>query len=211
MKSKTKAVGIIGSGRCLPDRVLTNVDLQNMVDTSDEWITTRTGIKQRRISDENTATSDIATGAALRAMEDAGITAKDLDLIIVATATPDMLFPSTACIVQSNLGAVNAAAFDIEAACTGFIYGLSVGEKFVSSGDAKNVLVIGAETLSKLVDWEDRSTCVLFGDGAGAVSSEQSGRPNRHTDEHSGGRRLEGKCLDTAGRRVEDAGHPPDC
>jgi 3-oxoacyl-[acyl-carrier-protein] synthase-3 len=169
MKSKTKAVGITGSGRCLPDRILTNADLQNMVDTSDEWITTRTGIKQRRISDKNTATSDIATGAAIRAMEDAGITAKDLDLIIVATATPDMLFPSTACIVQSNLGAVNAAAFDIEAACTGFIYGLSVGEKFVSSGDAKNVLVIGAETLSKLVDWEDRSTCVLFGDGAGAV------------------------------------------
>jgi 3-oxoacyl-[acyl-carrier-protein] synthase-3 len=169
MKAKERAVGIVGIGSCLPERVLTNAELQNMVDTSDEWITTRTGIKQRRISDKDTATSDIATGAARRAMDDAGITAQDLDLIIVATATPDMLFPSTACIVQSNLRAVNAAAFDIEAACTGFIYGLSVGEKFISTGDAKTVLVIGAETLSKLVDWDDRSTCVLFGDGAGAV------------------------------------------
>lgn len=164
-----KSVGIVGTGSCLPEKVLTNFDLEKMVDTSDEWITTRTGIKERRISDEKTAASDLATGAAIKAMESAGVAPEDIDLIIVATVTPDMAFPSTACIVQDNIGAVNAAAFDVEAACTGFIYGLSIGEKFISAGDAKTVLVIGAETLSKVCNWEDRNTCVLFGDGAGAA------------------------------------------
>ncbi|MBA1333816.1 MAG: 3-oxoacyl-[acyl-carrier-protein] synthase, KASIII [Firmicutes bacterium] len=164
-----KPVGIVGTGSCLPERILTNSDLEKIVDTSDEWITTRTGIKERRISDDKTATSDLATCAALRAMESAGVVAEDIDLIIVGTVTPDMAFPSTACIVQDNIGAVNAAAFDLEAACTGFIYGLSVGEKFISTGQAKTVLVIGAETLSKICNWEDRNTCVLFGDGAGAA------------------------------------------
>nr|HQA48956.1 beta-ketoacyl-ACP synthase 3 [Bacillota bacterium] len=169
MDKMLKPVGIAGTGRCLPERILTNFDLERMVDTSDEWIVSRTGISERRISDAGTATSDLATEAAKKAMEDAGITAGEIDVIIVATATPDMAFPSTACIVQSNLGALQASAFDVQAACTGFIYGLSIGEKFISTGDAKNVLVIGAETLSKICNWEDRSTCVLFGDGAGAA------------------------------------------
>lgn len=164
-----KPVGILGTGRCLPEKILTNFDLEKMVDTSDEWIRTRTGISERRISDKDTATSDLATAAAVKAMEDAGVTAKDIDVIIVATATPDMAFPSTACIVQSSLGAQSACAFDVQAACTGFIYGLSIGEKFISTGDAKYVLVIGAESLSKICNWEDRNTCVLFGDGAGAA------------------------------------------
>lgn len=169
MAKGLKPVGIVGTGSCLPERILTNADLEKIVDTSDEWITTRTGIKERRISDDKTATSDLATCAALRAMENAGVDASDIDLIIVGTVTPDMAFPSTACIVQDNIGAVNAAAFDLEAACTGFIYGLSVGEKFISTGQAKTVLVIGADTLSKICNWEDRNTCVLFGDGAGAA------------------------------------------
>lgn len=169
MGRTVKSVGITGMGSHLPERVLTNYDLESIVDTSDEWIRTRTGISERRISDADTATSDLATAAALKAMEDAGVTADDIDAIIVATATPDMAFPSTACIVQSNLGVKEAFAFDIEAACTGFIYGLSIGEKFISTGDAKTVLVIGAETLTKVCNWEDRNTCVLFGDGAGAA------------------------------------------
>lgn len=169
MENAFKPVGIIGTGSCLPEKVLTNTDLERMVDTSDEWITTRTGIKERRIAGREMSTSDLATGAALKAMEDAGISAEEIDLIIVATVTPDMAFPSTACIVQSNIGAANAAAFDIEAACSGFLYGLSIGQKFIMSGEAKTVLIIGAETLSKIVNWEDRNTCVLFGDGAGAV------------------------------------------
>jgi 3-oxoacyl-[acyl-carrier-protein] synthase-3 len=153
MNKMLKPVGIAGTGRCLPERILTNFDLERMVETSDEWIVSRTGISERRISDAGTATSDLATGAAKKAMEDAGITAGEIDVIIVATATPDMAFPSTACIVQSNLGALQASAFDVQAACTGFIYGLSIGEKFISTGDAKNVLVIGAETLSKICNW----------------------------------------------------------
>jgi 3-oxoacyl-[acyl-carrier-protein] synthase-3 len=169
MTKKLKPVGIIGTGRCLPDRILSNYDLERIVDTSDEWIRTRTGISERRISDADTATSDLATTAAKRAMEDAGVKPEEIDMIIVATVTPDMAFPSTACIVQSNIGAENAAAYDIEAACTGFIYGLSIAEKFIAAGDAGTVLVIGAETLSKICNWKDRNTCVLFGDGAGAA------------------------------------------
>jgi 3-oxoacyl-[acyl-carrier-protein] synthase-3 len=161
--------GITGTGVCVPEKIVTNYDLEKTIETSDEWITTRTGIKQRCIADSTTAVSDLSTEAARRAIEDAGIDPVDIDLIIIATVTPDMLFPSTACIVQKNIGAVNAAGFDIEAGCTGFIYALTVANSFIQSGVYKNVLVIGAEVLSKIIDWNDRSTCVLFGDGAGAV------------------------------------------
>ncbi|HNW83698.1 MAG TPA: beta-ketoacyl-ACP synthase III [bacterium] len=161
--------GIIGTGSNLPEKVMTNFDLEKIVDTSDEWIRTRTGISERRIADEFTATSDIASVAAKSALENAGLTADQIDLILVATVTPDMAFPSTACFVQKNIGAMNATAFDLGAGCSGFIYGLSVANSFISSGIYKNVLVIGAETLSKVINWEDRNTCVLFGDGAGAA------------------------------------------
>jgi 3-oxoacyl-[acyl-carrier-protein] synthase-3 len=160
---------ITGMGSFVPEKVMTNFDLEKIVDTSDEWIRTRTGIAQRHIADENTATSDISTKAALIAMEDAGVTAEDIDLIIVATVTPDMAFPSTACIVQKNLDANNAAAYDISAGCSGFIYGLANAHSMISMGIYKHALVIGAETLSKIMNWEDRNTCVLFGDGAGAA------------------------------------------
>lgn len=161
--------GIIGTGSNLPEKVMTNFDLEKIVDTSDEWIRTRTGISERRIADEFTATSDIASKAALNALENSGVSAQDIDLIVVATVTPDMAFPSTACFVQKNIGAVNSTAFDIGAGCSGFIYGLSLADSFIKSGVYKNVLVIGAETLSKVINWEDRNTCVLFGDGAGAA------------------------------------------
>jgi 3-oxoacyl-[acyl-carrier-protein] synthase III len=160
---------ITGTGSFVPEKIMTNFDLEKIVDTSDEWIRTRTGISERRIADENTATSDIASKAAMKAIEDAGLTPEQIDLILVATVTPDMSFPSTACFVQKNIGAVNAAAFDMGAGCTGFIYGLSVANSFITAGIYRNILVIGAETLSKVINWEDRNTCVLFGDGAGAV------------------------------------------
>lgn len=163
-----REVFIRGTGRYVPENRVTNDDLAKIVDTSDEWITSRTGIKERRISSgENT--SDIACFAAKNALENAGVSAEDVDLIIVATVTPDMFTPATACIVQSKLGAKKAAAFDINAACSGFIYGINVAAQFVFSGTYNNVLVIGAETLSKIINWQDRNTCVLFGDGAGAV------------------------------------------
>ncbi len=163
---------IIGTGSAVPDRVLTNLDLEKMVDTSDEWITTRTGIKERRIAAEGEYTSTFATKAAERALEMAGVRAEELDLIIVGTVTPDFPFPATSCLVQNNLKAVNAAAFDVTAACSGFIYGLSMAEKFIRTGAAKKALVIGAEVLSRIIDWTDRNTCLLFGDGAGAVVVE---------------------------------------
>ncbi|MBM7581223.1 3-oxoacyl-[acyl-carrier-protein] synthase-3 [Caldicoprobacter guelmensis] len=161
--------GIIATGSYVPEKVITNHDLEKMVDTSDEWIVTRTGIRERRIADQNTATSDLATIAAQRALENAHLSAQDIDMIIVATVTPDMHFPSTACLVQRNIGAVNAAAFDLEAACAGFLYGIVVANQFIATGLYRNVMVIGAECLSKFVNWKDRNTCVLFGDGAGAV------------------------------------------
>lgn len=167
--NKLKRAGIIGTGSCLPDRIMTNHEFEEIVDTNDEWIKSHTGISERRFSDEKTATSDLSTTAALRALESAKLKPEDIDLIIVATVTPDMVFPSTACIVQNNIGAVNAAAFDLEAACTGFLYGLAVAENFVMTGYYRNVLVIGAETLSKICDLKDRNTCVIFGDGAGAA------------------------------------------
>jgi 3-oxoacyl-[acyl-carrier-protein] synthase-3 len=149
--------------------VLTNVDLEKMVDTSDEWIRTRTGIQERRIVDDGVATSDLAVAAARAALEDAQMEADEIDLILVATVTPDMLFPSVACIVQGALGASRAAAFDLLVGCTGFIYGAAVAGEMVSAGRYDRILVIGAETLSKFIDWSDRSTCILFGDGAGAA------------------------------------------
>lgn len=167
--NKLKRAGIIGTGSCLPDRIMTNQELEKMVDTNDEWIRSRTGICERRVSDENTATSDLATTAALRALENANLKPEEIDLIIVATVTPDMAFPSTACIVQKNIGAFNASAFDLEAACSGFLYGLSIAENFIKTDFYKNVLVIGAETLTKIADFTDRNTCVIFGDGAGAA------------------------------------------
>lgn len=166
---ENKRVGIIGTGRFLPEKILTNADLERMVETSDEWITTRTGIKERHLVEKGTATSDIATLAAKDALKSAKFNPEDIDLIIVATITPDMQFPATACFVQAKLGAKNAAAFDVSAACSGFIYAISVAESMIKSGQYKNALVIGAEVLSSIVDWTDRNTCVLFGDGAGAV------------------------------------------
>ncbi len=160
---------ITGLGKYLPEKVLTNSDLEKIVDTSEEWIKTRTGIKERRIAAENEPTSHLAFQAAKKAIDDAGISPSDLDLIMVATVTPDMVFPATACLLQDRLGANNAAAFDLEAGCSGFVYGLSVASQFIESGMYDNILVIGAETLSKITNWDDRSTCVLFGDGAGAA------------------------------------------
>ena len=164
---------IVGTGIALPEKVLTNFDLEKMVDTSDEWITTRTGIKERRIAEKETVT-ELATKASLQALQNAGINPKELDLIILATLTPEKRFPSTACLVQAKLGAQKVYSFDISAACSGFIYALDVADSFIKAGKAKRVLVIGAEKLSEAVDWTDRSTCVLFGDGAGAVVVEAS-------------------------------------
>lgn len=161
--------GILGTGSFVPENKLTNKDLEKMVDTSDEWIVTRTGIKERRIAPQSMTTSYMATEAAKKAIEDAGIEASEIDLIIVATVVPDMNFPSTACLVQANIKATKAAAFDIEVGCSGFIYGLSIAKQFVESGTYKTVLVIAADVLSKITNWEDRNTCVLFGDGAGAA------------------------------------------
>jgi 3-oxoacyl-[acyl-carrier-protein] synthase-3 len=162
-------VGILGTGKYVPERVLTNQDLEKMVDTNDEWIVSRTGMKERRIASEEQATSDLAFHAAEIALRNAGITADELGLIIVATVTPDMYFPSTACILQGRLGAKNAAAFDLSAACSGFIYSLANASNFIAMGTYKYALVVGAECLSKITDYTDRNTCILFGDGAGAV------------------------------------------
>ncbi|WP_395718207.1 beta-ketoacyl-ACP synthase III [Prosthecobacter sp.] len=163
------ASSIIGTGSFMPEKVLTNDDLSKIVDTNDEWITTRTGIKERRIAAADQATSDLAAEAARRAMADAGVKAEEIQLIIVATVTPDMFFPSTACFVQKKIGATNAVCFDISAACSGFLYALQVARHFINTGNRTTALVIGAEKLSSLVNWKDRNTCVLFGDGAGAV------------------------------------------
>ncbi len=175
-KGRTCSISAVGA--YLPSKILTNADLEKMVDTTDEWITSRTGIKERRIAAPEEATPDPAAQAALDAMSKAGITADQIDLIIVATVTPDMPFPSTSCLVQQKIGATRAAAFDIEAACSGFIYGLEIGQQFIMSRTYDTVLVVGAEKLSSIVDWQDRNTCVLFGDGAGAAILQN--RPNSH-------------------------------
>lgn len=167
--------GITGVGHYVPDRVLTNADLEKMVDTSDEWIVTRSGIRERRIADEGMATSDMCVAAAKDAMKQAGVAAEELDLILVATVTGDYRFPSTSCVVQDKLGATKAAAMDIGAGCTGFVYGLATAAAFIESGRFKKILLVGAEMLSCITNWEDRSTCVLFGDGAGAAILEPCG------------------------------------
>jgi len=171
-----RPVSITGLGCYAPERVLTNDELSETVDTSDEWIQTRTGIKERRIAAPEEATSDLSLLAAEAALADAGVTAPEIDLVVVATITPDMLFPSTAALVADRLGAVNAAAYDLSAGCTGFVYALTQGYGAIAAGLARRVLVIGADTLSRVVDWSDRSTCVLFGDGAGAVVIEEVGK-----------------------------------
>jgi len=175
---KGRSGSIASVGSYVPARVLTNTDLEKMVNTSDEWIITRTGIRERRIAAPNEFTSDMAAQAARRAMERGGIRAEQIDLIIVATITPDMVFPATACLVQQKIGASRTAAFDLEAACSGFVYGLEIGQQFIMSRTYDTVLVIGAEKLSTIVDWTDRNTCVLFGDGAGAAILQS--RPNAH-------------------------------
>ncbi|HMP76007.1 MAG TPA: beta-ketoacyl-ACP synthase III [Kiritimatiellia bacterium] len=160
---------IVATGSYVPQRVLTNAELEKMVDTTDEWIVTRTGIKERHIAAPDEATSDMGAEAARRALANAGISAEDVDIIIVATITPDMGFPNTACFIQAKIGAKNAFCFDIEAACSGFVYGLDLARQYIGTGSAKTVLVVGAEKISCITDWKDRSLCVLFGDGAGAA------------------------------------------
>ena len=181
---------IISTGSYLPERILSNFDLEKMVDTSDEWITERTGIKERRIASEDQAASDLAYEASRMALERAGLKAESIDLIIVATVTGDMLFPSTACFLQNKLEAVNAAGFDVNAACSGFLYGLYIADGFIRSGMHRRILVVGAEVLSRITDWEDRTTCILFGDGAGAVVVEATDedRGIRSAHVHSDGR-----------------------
>ncbi|MCS7091334.1 MAG: beta-ketoacyl-ACP synthase III [Verrucomicrobiota bacterium] len=198
-----RSCSITGVGSYVPARVLRNADLERMVDTTDQWITTRTGIKERRLAAENEFTSDLATEAARRALQHAGVPPEAVDLIIVCTITPDMPFPATACLVQARLGATRAAAFDLEAACSGFLYGLEVGQQFVISRTYDTVLVIGAEKLSSIIDWKDRNTCVLFGDGAGAVVLQH--RPHSHglltTVMGADGTRADALCMPGGGSR----------
>lgn len=169
MTLKLNSAGILGLGYYVPEKILTNADIEKLVDTNDEWITERTGIKERRICAPEQATSDLSLIAAQRALEDANVSAEELDMIIVATISADSNTPSTACVLQNKLGAVNAAAFDLSAACSGFVYGSAIASQFIETGVYKKVLVVGAETLSKFVNWKDRNTCIIFADGAGAA------------------------------------------
>ena len=191
-----KAV-ILGCGAFLPEKVLTNDDLSKMVDTSDEWIRERTGIRERHVATEGELTSDLAVKAATEALRAAGLEASDIDLVVVATTTPDLTFPSTAAIVQAKLGVEEGAAFDIQAVCTGFVYALSTAEKFLVSGQHQRALVIGAETFSRILDWKDRATCVLFGDGAGAFVLEAQ------DSDVAGDRGVMGSYLRCDGRLVD--------
>jgi 3-oxoacyl-[acyl-carrier-protein] synthase-3 len=168
---------IVATGKYLPQRVLTNAELEKMVETTDEWIRTRTGIERRHIAADDETTSDLAYKASLAALETAGLTANDIDLVVVGTTTPDLIFPNVACLVQEKLGIKSCPAFSLEAACSGFIYGLAVADQFIRLGAARRALVIGAETMSRIIDWTDRETCVLFGDGAGAVILEAADKP----------------------------------
>nr|WP_062534257.1 beta-ketoacyl-ACP synthase III [Mizugakiibacter sediminis] len=172
-----KHARIIGTGSYLPERVVTNADLEKLVETSDEWIRTRTGIRERRMAADGETTGDLAFYAATHALDAAGVKAAELDMIVLGTTTPDLIFPSTACLLQHRLGANGCAALDVNAACSGFLYALGVGNAFIRSGQARRVLVVGAETLTRMLDWSDRSTCVLFGDGAGAVVLEAADEP----------------------------------
>jgi 3-oxoacyl-[acyl-carrier-protein] synthase-3 len=168
---------IVGTGKYLPERILTNAELERMVETTDEWIRTRTGIELRHIAAENEFTSDLAHKAGLAALQSAGLTPSDIDLVLVGTTTPDLIFPNVACLVQDKLGIKSCPAFSVEAACSGFLYGLVIADQFIRLGQARRALVIGAETMSRILDWTDRETCVLFGDGAGAVILEASDTP----------------------------------
>ncbi len=184
---------IAGTGSHLPAKVVTNDDLSKIVDTSDEWIATRTGIRQRHVASPEETTSELGYQAALRALEAAGVQPSELELIVVGTTTPDLIFPSTACLIQHRLGAEGCAAFDVNAACSGFIYALTVADKFIRSGAVKTALVIGAETLTRMLDWSDRGTCVLFGDGAGAVvlkADEETGVLSTHLHADGGKKEL---------------------
>ena len=181
-----RTVSIIATGSYVPERILTNRELEQIVDTTDEWIRTRTGIGERRIAAADEATSDMATKAALAAMSQAGVEAKEIDLIIVATVTPDMFFPATACWVQKKLGAVRAACFDISAACSGFLYAMEIAQQFISTHVYNTVLIVGADKLSSIVNWSDRNTCVLFGDGAGAAILRNRGASHGVVATHMG-------------------------
>jgi 3-oxoacyl-[acyl-carrier-protein] synthase-3 len=187
---------IIGTGSYLPEKVVTNDDLARTVDTSDEWIRTRTGIRSRHVAAEGQLASDLALPAAQRALQSAGVDAGDIDLIIVATTTPDIIFPSTACILQSKLGVAGCPAFDVQAVCSGFVYALTIADLFIHSGQAKHVLVVGTEVYSRILDWSDRGTCVLFGDGAGAVIVAASEKPGiLATKLHADGSHKEMLCV----------------
>jgi 3-oxoacyl-[acyl-carrier-protein] synthase III len=181
-----RSVSIIATGSYVPERILTNGDLERIVDTTDEWIRTRTGISERRIAAADEATSDMATKAAIAAMDQAGVDAKEIDLIIVATVTPDMFFPATACWVQKKLGAVRAACFDISAACSGFLYAMEIAQQFISTHVYNTVLIVGADKLSSIINWSDRNTCVLFGDGAGAAILRNRGASHGVVATHMG-------------------------
>ncbi len=211
-----RPVGIIGTGKYVPEKILTNSDLEKIVETNDEWIVSRTGIRERHIAAPHEATSDLAYEAALKALDSAGMKAEDLDLIIIATVTPDSSFPSTACILQDKLGAKGAAAFDLSAACSGFVYSLATAVGFIQNGMYNNALIIGADTLSRITDYTDRNTCVLFGDGAGAViiGEVPEGRGFQSFDlgaEGSGGNLLKleagGSRLPASQQTVEDKKH----
>ncbi|MBY3624672.1 ketoacyl-ACP synthase III [Acinetobacter sp. CUI P1] len=211
-----RPVGIIGTGKYVPEKILTNSDLEKIVETNDEWIVSRTGIRERHIAAPHEATSDLSYEAALKALDSAGMKAEDLDLIIIATVTPDSAFPSTACILQDKLGAKGAAAFDLSAACSGFVYSLATAVGFIQNGMYNNALIIGADTLSRITDYTDRNTCVLFGDGAGAViiGEVPEGRGFQSFDlgaEGSGGNLLKleagGSRLPASQQTVEDKKH----
>jgi len=200
---------IAGTGRYLPEKVLSNAELAQRVDTSDEWIRTRTGIRQRHIAAPHEATSDLALHASRAALAAAGIAPADVDVIIVATTTPDMVFPSTACILQAKLGARGGAAFDVQAVCSGFVYGLGLADLLVGSGKARNALVVGAEIYSRILDWSDRGTCVLFGDGAGAVVVVPSATPGILTSHlHADGHYAEILCVPGSVRDGAAYGNP---
>src|SRR6059036_1525062 len=181
-----RTVSIIGTGSYVPEKILTNEDLSRIVDTSDEWITTRTGIKERRIAAKDETTSDMAAKAALKAIEQAKISPEEIDLLLVATATPDMIFPATACFVQKKIGAKNAACLDVSAACAGFLFGVELAQQFITSGTYDTALVIGADKLTSITNWTDRNTCVLFGDGAGAAILRHRGSPHGVISTHIG-------------------------
>ena len=204
MSMMNKPVGIIGTGSFLPDNVVTNFDLEKMVDTSDQWIRERTGIEERRIAPEGMNTSYMATEAAKKALQMAKLDVEDIDMIIFATLTPDMVIPSAACMLQANLGAKNAAAYDLQAACSGFVYGLITAQSYIASGLFKNVLVVGAEILSRRVNWKDRGTCILFGDGAGAavVSEVPEGYGIKGVDLGADGTGGSALCIPAGGTAV---------